>query len=360
VHLPAIVCPACGAQVPAPAHPDAVVASCAHCHFTLSLSAEWVEARQRQQAAIDRRHHEAHERAVDARARRKARLLWAFGISGVVVFVLGLTSVIVGVEIWKNQRREEEQAAKLAADERLSESLRGQLEPMLNRLREARCTHEVSPVNVVRQQATHNLNMRGGGNCWHAVLAAPTPIDARLVAPSGQVVTAQGQGTLELEHCPKETGEHVFSANTQAGDMLAYAMVDCPPAFEKHKDDPAKNGLVRAQARLKSLSAAGCRRVILPPRAVTGPQTLTASMHAGAFCSVLVVSAGSDDNVLETTLKSPMGELVASRKSSDMELAHCAKVTGDHAVSVTPANGDYFTLAGMECPRAVARKFGAK
>ena len=88
---------------------------------------------------------------------------------------------------------------------------------------------------------------------------------------------------------------------------------------------------------------------------VTGDGRTSVRAGAGVF-----YDRYSDDNVLETTLKSPMGELVASRKSSDMELAHCAKVTGDHAVSVTPANGDYFTLAGMECPRAVARKFGAK
>ena len=346
--------------MPPPAHPDAVLAHCAHCQLTVHLSAEWVEARQRQQAAIDRRHHEAHERVAEAQTKRKVQLVWVLGMIGVFVFVLGLTGVIVGVQVWEDRRRDEEIAAKAAADQRVSTQLSSQLQTMLSGLREKGCAREVSPAQTGRQQVGEELTMRSGGNCWHAVLAAATRIDARLVAPSGQVVTAQGQGTLELEHCPKETGEHVFSANTDADGMLAYAMVDCPPAFEKHKDDPAKNGLTRAQARLKSLSAAGCRRVILPPRAVTGPQTLTASMHTGAFCSVLVVSAGSDDNVLETTLKSPLGELVANRTSSDMELAHCAKVTGDHAVSVTPANGDYFTLAGIECPRAAARKFGAK
>lgn len=360
MQLPAIVCPKCGAQVAPPAHPDAVFAGCAHCQFTVPLSAEWVESRQRQQAAIDRRHHEAQERTAEARAKRKQQLVVLFVFGGGVVFVLGLVGVIVGLELWKNQRAEEERTAKAALDERTRAHLVSQLEPILGRLREQGCTREVSPVATVLQRASTELSMRAGGNCWHAVVAARTRIDVRLVGPSGKISTAQGQGTVDFEHCPQETGKHTFSASTEPGGMLAYAMADCAPAFEKHRDDPAKNGLTRAQARLKSLTTAGCRRVILPPRAVTGEQTLTATMHTGAFCSVLVVSAGSDDTVLETTLKSPMGELAATKRSSDMELAHCAKVTGDHAVTVTPTNGDYFTLAGMECPRAVARKRGAK
>lgn len=346
--------------MPPPAHPDAVLASCTHCQFTLHLSAEWVEVRQRQQLAIDRRHHEAEERVAEARTKRKVQLVWLLGMIGIFVFVAGLVAVIIGVELWKDHRREEERAAKALADERLSASLSSQLAPMLAGLRERGCAREVSPVALAHEPVNDQLTMRGGGNCWHAVVAAPTRIVARLVAPSGQVVAAQGQGTLDFEHCPKESGVHSFSANTEPPALLSYAMVDCPPAFEKHKDDPEKNGLSRAQARLKSLTQAGCRRVILPPRSVTGAQTLTSSMHTGAFCSVLVASAGSDDNVLETTLKSPMGELAASKRSSDMELAHCAKVTGDHAVTVTPTNADYFTLAGVECPRAVARKRGAK
>lgn len=360
MHLPAIVCPKCGAHVPPPAHPDAVLASCTHCQFTLHLSAEWVEARQRQQGAIDRRYHEAAERVAEARTKRKVQLVWLLGMIGIFVFVSALVAVIIGAQMWQDHQREEERAAKAAADERLSASLLSQIPPMLGALRERGCAREVSPAAVSHEPVSDQLTMRGGGNCWHAVVIAATRIDARLVTPSGQVVAAQGQGTLGVEHCPTESGVHTFTANTEPPGMLAYAMVDCPPAFEKHKDDPEKNGLSRAQARLKSLTQAGCRRVILPPRSVTGAQTLTSSMHTGAFCSVLVASAGSDDNLLETTLKSPMGELVANKRSSDMELAHCAKVTGDHAVTVTPANGDYFTLAGVECPRAVARKRGAK
>ena len=360
VHLPAIVCPKCGAHVPPPAHPDAVVARCAHCEFTVQLSAEWVEARQRQQAAIDQRHHEANERVAEARAKRNERLVWVLGMLGLFVFIAGLVAVTLGSEMWKEHRRDEERAAQRALDEQRSADLLGQVAPMLGRLREKGCAREVSPAAIARGPVSEQLTMWGGGNCWHAVVAASTNIDAKLVTPSGRVVAARGQRTLELEHCPTETGAHTFSATIDPRDLLGYAMVDCPPAFEKHRDDPAKNGLARAQERLKALTLAGCRRVIMPPKPVTGPQTLTASMHTGAFCSVLVMSAGSDENILEMTLKSPMGQTVATRKASDMELAHCAEVTGDHAVTVTPTNGDYFTLAGMECPRAVARKRGAK
>lgn len=346
--------------MPPPAHPDAVLASCAHCHFTLHLSAEWVEARQRQQSAIDRRYHEAEQRAAEARAKRKVQLLWVLGVIGSFVFIGGLVAVIIGVQLWKDHQREEQRVAKAAADERLSSQLLAEVAPLLAGLRERGCAREVSPAAVSNAPVSDQLTMRGGGNCWHAVVTAPARIDARLVSPSGQVVAKEGQGTLDVEHCPKESGVHSFSASTEPPGMLAYAMVDCPPAFEKHKDDPEKNGLSRAQARLKSLTQAGCRRIILPPRSVTGPQTLTSSMHTGAFCSVLVASAGSDANILEATLTSPLGELAASKRSSDMELAHCAKITGDHPVSVTPSNGDYFTLAGVECPRAVARQRGAK
>ena len=80
-------------------------------------------------------------------------------------------------------------------------------------------------------------------------------------------------------------------------------------------------------------------------------------MTVGAFCTVLIAAAGAESNPLVVTVKSPMGKIVRSpAPKSEIELAHCAKVSGDHAVTVSPKTLDYFTLTAMECPRWVAVK----
>jgi hypothetical protein len=86
-----LVCPNCGAHVPPPVEADATFATCGHCQFRIALSVQWVEARQQQQAAIDRRQHENTVRAEERRARGKERLVWALGIGGIFVVVGGIT-----------------------------------------------------------------------------------------------------------------------------------------------------------------------------------------------------------------------------------------------------------------------------
>jgi hypothetical protein len=143
--------------------------------------------------------------------------------------------------------------------------------------------------------------------------------------------------------------------------VVAHALLQCPSPFEKHKDDPAKNGLVKARKRLSALEKSGCKRVIMPPQPVTGNRSLTATMEPGRFCTVLVASAGAAENLLEVKMTSPMGEVVGSpRPAHDLTLAYCAQVAGDHAVSVAPASHDYYTLAAMDCPRKVATQYGAR
>jgi hypothetical protein len=203
--------------------------------------------------------------------------------------------------------------------------------------------------------------MNAGGNCLQTVAAAETALTARITSPSGKVTEEKGQGVLQFEHCPAETGEHQFDLMAAPSEVVAYAMVDCPPAFEKHKDDPRKNGLSKAQVRLSALEKAGCKRVIMPPKPVTGDRSLTATMEPGRLCTVLVAAAGAKENRLSVKMTSPMGEVVGDPPpSNDLELAYCAKVAGDHAVSVKPTNLDYYTLAAMDCPRKVALQHGAK
>jgi hypothetical protein len=356
-----IVCPNCGANVPPPPEVDATFATCNHCHFRVALSVQWVEARQRQQLAIDRRHHENVARTEERKSKNKERLVWTLGIGGIFVVVGGIIAVTVGGSLWDQKVEGERRAAEQAVQQASGKVRLAELAPVLERLKQAGCTHEVEAPHFAVGPQVSTLTMKAGGSCLHAVAASAGSVQASIAAPSGKAAQKVGQGVIDLEHCPAESGEHRFELAAAADDVVALAMLDCPPAFEKHKDDPAKNGLERAQARLAVLEKAGCKRVILPPKPVTGDRSLTASMEPGAFCTVLVASSGSKQNALSLKMTSPMGDIVGSpAPASDMELAYCAKVAGDHAVVVAPSNLDYYTLAAMECPRKVAVQHGAK
>jgi hypothetical protein len=282
-------------------------------------------------------------------------------MGGIFAVVGGIVLFTIGGALWDQKVQSEKAEAERAVREASSQARLSELGTVVEALKQQGCTHQVeAPHSGVGPQES-TLTMNTGGSCLHVVAAGAGTVQATIVPPSGKAAQKSAQGLLDFVHCPAETGEHRFSLNVGAEEVVALAMIDCPPAFEKHKDDPAKNGLSRAQQRLSVLEKSGCKRVIMPPKPVTGNRSLTATMEPGAFCTVLVASAGSDQNKLAVKMTSPMGEVVgAPAPGGDIELAHCAKVAGDHAVAVTPSNLDYYTLAAMECPRKVATQHGAR
>jgi hypothetical protein len=283
------------------------------------------------------------------------------GFGGIFVVVTGIVLFSVGGTLWQESEDREKRAVEQAVRQEEASARLAELTPLLDQLKARGCTHEVEAPHAVVGPDKSTLKMSTGGRCLEVVVAAAGTVAASIVGPSGKATKFDGQGTVVFEHCPAETGEHVFDLGAGAEAVFAYAMVDCPPAFEKHKDDPEKNGLTKAQARLAVLEKEGCKRVIMAPQSVTGDRSLTAKMEPGPFCTVLVAAAGSSDNPLSAKMRSPMGEAVATPPaSSEIELAYCATIAGDHAISVAPKVLDYYTLAAMDCPRKVALKHGAK
>jgi hypothetical protein len=134
VNAPPLLCTHCGAHVPPPTEPDAVFATCSHCHFRIPLSVAWVEARQRQQAAIDQRHATAKERDAESRAKRNERLVWTLGIGGFIAAIFLFVLFTVGSSLWEHredvEKAQKEQAAREAAAQRGLE----QLKPILAQL----------------------------------------------------------------------------------------------------------------------------------------------------------------------------------------------------------------------------------
>ncbi len=352
-----LTCPNCGALVPLPTDPDATFATCQHCQFNLPMTAEWVEMRQRQQAAIDDRRHQAAQRAAELKSEKHSSRVWVLSIASMFVLIGG----IVAMEIWSSAGSSADAQQRVSQLQAQSSARLQALQPLLQKARQQGCSHEVEAPDAVIGAVRMTLNMRAGGNCVHSLMTAAGPISAKITSPSGKAKPATAQGSLDMEYCATESGDHVFEVQNPPDSVLGLALVDCPPAFEKHKDDPKKNGLARVQKQLAALKNEGCGRIIMPPRSVTGKQSLTAKMHTGAFCTVLVAAAGADDNPLSVTLTSPMGEVVKdSQGQAEVEVAHCAGITGDHAIVVQPKTLDYFTVAGMECPKRIARKHGAK
>ena len=350
--LPVLRCSHCGAEVTPPADAELTFATCIHCGLRLPLPPEWVQARAAQRLAEARQRHEMTEARAKGRE-RGMRLVGCFLI-GATVTVVG---AVIGVVFWR-------QLAKQAqADQRavVAQQRMAELKTMTVALEQHGCTHTVRPPEALVGQVELSLTMRAGGNCLHALATGAGKLDARMLSPSGKAGKVTGRDQIELEYCATESGEHRFVLDNPEERVVAVTLVDCPPAFEAHQNDPERNGLKRAQEYLKVLQREGCGRVILPPRAVTGEQSLTAQMNPGRFCSVLIATAGADDNLLDVTIESPLGEIVNHHAPAPrLEIAHCGTVMGDHTVKVKPTTLDYYTLAGMECPKHVAIAHGAK
>ncbi len=352
-----LICPNCGANVPAPVAPDATYATCGHCQFRVLLGAEWLESRGRGQAAVALARARAVPPAPAAPPHRRRSLLAWIAVP-FVMFVA--TAGFVGFQLWRAVVRGVDAEESKAEREGQAQRQMRELQKRMTQAKGQGCSHQVAAPRSVAGVAHQSLQMTSGGSCLRAFVAASAAVDIRLIPPSGQAHTARLKGSGEFEHCPRETGEHTLYLAPSAGDVLSYALVDCQPEFAAHEHDPAKNGLERVQHRLAALEKDGCRRVIMPPKALAGPQNLTAKMTPGAFCTVLVAAAGATSNTLTVSMTSPMGEVVKRLSASELELAHCSTIAGDHRVDVAPESLDYFTVAAMECPRAVAQAHGAK
>lgn len=353
-------CSNCGALVPLPADADATFASCQHCQFTLPMPAEWVEMRRRQQAALDDRHRQAAQQAAELKANKSSKRLRVLVTIGVLAGI-GLIGSFVAMQLSRGAESAQLAQQHTAQRQAQSEARLQALQPLLNSARKQGCAREVEAPDAVIGAVRMTLTMRAGGHCVHALMTAAGSIRASIISPSGQSTPASGQAALEMEYCPAETGEHRFEVSNPSDSVMGLALVECPSAFEAHKNDPEKNGLARVQKQLAALQKEGCGRIIMPPKSVTGRQSLTGKMSPGAFCSVLVAAAGTDSNPLSLTLTSPLGDVVKSiKRRAQWEVAHCAGIAGDHAIVVEPTTLDYFTVAGMECPERVARKHGAR
>jgi len=351
-----IPCSRCGASLALPIEPDALVVACGYCHATTPLSAEDVRLRQQQQQAIDERKARAALLEEERTSKRLERKVWVLGFVGIFAVVAG--SVAWSIATSPSGSPSSGSAATLVDD---PQSL-ARLTPRMQELAAQGCRHVVQAPQSVEGRLEHTVQMSEGGNCLR-VLGATASDGARLSATMrtptrvehGAVREPGAAEILELEHCPTETGEHVITFTTEPEASFAYALVDCDPQREKHRNDPSRNGWQRVQAELATLREAGCDEVLLPPQTVFGEQQLTADLN-GTRCTVLV-AAGDTDNPVTVALRTPFGEQAQAPDAATLvRLVYCAETEGPHPVQVQPTTDGYFTLAGLACPKA----FGAR
>jgi hypothetical protein len=192
-------------------------------------------------------------------------------------------------------------------------------------------------------------------------MASTTPgaaLEAKWTPPAGEAFQSRDTGALELEQCPTVTGSNGI-ALTGPVSGYAYSVIDCPPAREKFAADPEKNGNAAVSRRMKTLTGLGCSRVLMAPEKHSSSTTLTAKLSPGPLCVVVVAATGVPGAKVGLSAASPIGESVATVPPAPVvESVLCAKSAGPHKIEVTGTTANYFTVAGIECPKKVAGKIG--
>ncbi|MBI4952317.1 MAG: hypothetical protein HY908_09805 [Myxococcales bacterium] len=367
---PSTRCGHCGAELLLPADPSALAAPCGYCQHSTQLPLELVRFRQQQAQTL--RQHQAQEQAqaFEHKARKVAGGVWLFMWIGIPLVVVGS----VGFILWRTlgsipsipstpsrpaaqvEGEQPAERAKAPPDPKLAE----RVAPAVAALAQQGCKEVVRAPEVVRGRVETLATMHEGGNCLHVVAAgaAGVRVSASVVPPTSKATRGDQQGdALDLEHCPREDGPHKVELGAADGADFAFALVDCPPARERYRDDPAKNGLGLVQARMRELAAGGCGRVLLPPKTAFGAGGLTATLAPGPQCLVILAATGLPANTLTVELKTPFGDRVpAPAVATQVRLVFCPKDAGPHPITIKPATSDYYAMASMECPRGVAEK----
>lgn len=354
-------CPRCGASVTVPDDLYVETTRCAYCGTVTPLPDELAQARQterlvREQKAKARAHAEQQSSFTHAAKRATSMVGWI-----VAMAALG-TLVVACITVYFVMRQSEPARASVVqtlsdADRRASLAA---LEAKLGPLRDGGCKRVVVNPEAQSVAATLSLRMNADGNCAKLVMAssAPGALGVTWTPPAGTAEKKSDASALELEHCPTVSGEHAL-ALTGPTSGYAYSVVDCPPAREKFATDPEKNGSATVSARLKTLTSAGCSRVLLAPEKRSGSSTLTATMRPGPFCAVVVAATGVPGAKLALSAASPIGETLATVPPAPVvESIMCPKTAGPHKIEVTPTTPHYFTIAGVDCPKKVAGRLG--
>ena len=223
------------------------------------------------------------------------------------------------------------------------------------------CDHVVESTTVTVGETKHVLSMSAGGNCLRALAAAPrnSKLTAKLVTPTGaEKIGKVTDAFVEIEHCPVDDGQHTFVITA---DELAYALVDCAPAREKYRDDPAQNGFALVGARMEQLEKSGCPTVLMPPKTFVAERSMTATMEPGRFCAVIIAASAKPNNSLTAAFTTPFGRPIdVPPPSSFVEIVYCATDSGPHGLKIIPSMLEYYSIGAMDCPRRVANKLPAR
>jgi hypothetical protein len=357
-------CPRCGASVTVPSDLYVETTRCAYCGTVTPLPDELAQAR-----ALERRMRENKARA-DAEAHARAQASSSFTNAKnqatssvgwiIAITLLGIlgAGAAIGFAALKKTESAQASAVRIVSEAERQANLAA-LEKKLAPLRAGGCNRVV--VNPATQNIAANLSlkMHAEGNCTKLVMASAAPgaaLEVTWTPPAGRPFGRSATGALELEHCPTVTGSFKL-ALTGPTSGYAYAVVDCPPAREKFADDPEKNGNAAVSRRLKTLTAAGCSRVLMAPEKHSGSNILTATIRPGPLCTVVVGATGVAGAKLGLHASSPIGETIDTvAPAQEIESVICPKTAGPHKIEVTPTTKHYWTVAGVLCPKSVAGK----
>jgi hypothetical protein len=126
------------------------------------------------------------------------------------------------------------------------------------------------------------------------------------------------------------------------------------PPPKPRASDAASTGQTRTASLMKDLDSKGCKKVMMVPAQRTGDASLTSDMVMNGLCLRLLVISGVPDNKLTITMKNPFSESIeVPNASNEINFQYCPKRAGPHPITVAPATDDFYTVAALECPKAV-------
>jgi hypothetical protein len=338
---------------------------CPYCGQDNLLPPELVQARQRQfqldqqhyalQAQEAERQRLAHERDKQ-RKHSSQRLIMGLSVGGFFLLCMIGSCVALGVYA---KRQEEEEKARAQDPKQNGQAL------MLARFAEMReklgCKRIlVQPTTHVKQTGSVSLDMIKNDACVHVL--GTTATGAKLAMHyEGKVALLrplpEAGSVLDYRLCASETATHSFKIDAVPGEPFTTAAIECPrtPAEggpRSGSEDPSKNGKQHVQAMLDQLAKGGCSHVVAQPAVVRFDQTVTVTSPSNAACYNLLAASAFPDVRLKAVLRDPAGkQMPVPDPASSLRVEYCAPKAGEYKISISTSTGDYYALAGLDCPR---------
>jgi hypothetical protein len=129
-----------------------------------------------------------------------------------------------------------------------------------------------------------------------------------------------------------------------------------PAPLPEETDD--NNGLADIRGRMAALHEAGCTRVLVPPTRYIRKIDITA-VFGKPNCVVMLGATGMPETTLELGVTDGHGSQVETPPAGPaFEWRYCAKLEGEHRVSIEHEGRGPYHIAAYDCPKRPFNKLG--